>query len=87
MAKIVLNEYQGSDVLTADQIRRALSGDYDGFKYFFENCLLIQDRDTRQYIHPEMNLGQQMIAKAIFKNVDKKTRKNEHREIVVIGPR
>lgn len=87
MAKMVLNEYQGSDVLTADQIRRALSGDYDGFKYFFENCLLIQDRDTRQYIHPKMNVGQQMIAKAIFKNVDKKTRKNEHREIVVIGPR
>lgn len=87
MAKILENEYQGSDVLTADQIRRALSGDYDGFKYFFENCLLIQDRDTRQYIHPKMNLGQQMIARAIFKNVDKKTRKNEHREIVVIGPR
>lgn len=87
MAKVLENEYQGSDILTADQIRRALSGDYDGFKYFFENCLLIQDRDTRQYIHPEMNLGQQMIAKAIFKNVDKKTRKNEHREIVVIGPR
>lgn len=87
MAKILENEYQGSDVLTADQIRRALSGDYDGFKYFFENCLLIQDRDTRQYIHPKMNVGQQMIANAIFKNVDKKTRKNEHREIVVIGPR
>ena len=87
MAKILENEYQGSDVLTADQVRRALSGDYDGFKYFFENCLLIQDRDTRQYIHPKMNVGQQMIAKAIFKNVDKKTRKNEHREIVVIGPR
>lgn len=87
MAKILENEYQGSDALTADQIRRALSGDYDGFKYFFENCLLIQDRDTRQYIHPKMNVGQQMIAKAIFKNVDKKTRKNEHREIVVIGPR
>ena len=34
-----------------------------------------------------MNVGQQMIAKAIFKNVDKKTRKNEHKEIVVIGPR
>lgn len=87
MAKIVENEYTGTEVLTPDQIRLALSGDYDGFKYFFENCLLIQDRDTRQYIHPQMNLGQQMIAKAIFKNVDKKTRKNEHREIVVIGPR
>lgn len=87
MSKIVENEYTGTETLTADQIRRALSGDFDGFKYFFENCLLIQDRDTRQYIHPTMNAGQQMIAKAIFKNVDKKTRKNEHREIVVIGPR
>ena len=87
MGKLVENEYTGTDSLTADQIRKALSGDYEGFKYFFENCLLIQDRDTRQYIHPVMNAGQQMIAKAIFKNVDKKTRKNEHREIVVIGPR
>lgn len=87
MGKLLENEYQGVDVLTADQIRQALSGDYEGFKYFFENCLLIQDRDTRQYIHPQMNAGQQMIAKAIFKNVDKKNRKNEHREIVVIGPR
>ena len=87
MAKILECEYTGTETLTPDQIRQALSGDYEGFKYFFENCVLIQDRDTRQYIHPKMNLGQQMIAKAIFKNVDKKTRKNEHREIVVIGPR
>lgn len=87
MGKILENEYQGDETLTADQIRLALSGDYEGFRYFFENCLLIQDRDSRQYIHPKMNIGQQMIAKAIFKNVDKKTRKNEHREIVVIGPR
>lgn len=87
MPKLVENEYTGNEPLTSDQIRQALSGDYEGFKYFFENCLLIQDRDTRQYIHPKMNLGQQMIAKAIFKNVDKKNRKNEHREIVVIGPR
>ena len=87
MPKILECEYTGTETLTADQIRLALSGDYEGFKYFFENCLLIQDRDTRQYIHPKMNIGQQMIAKAIFKNVDKKTRKNEHREIVVIGPR
>ena len=87
MPKILECEYTGTEVLTADQIRQALSGDYEGFKYFFENCLLIQDRDTRQYIHPKMNVGQQMIAKAIFKNVDKRNRKNEHREIVVIGPR
>ena len=87
MPKILECEYTGTETLTADQIRQALSGDYEGFKYFFENCLLIQDRDTRQYIHPKMNVGQQMIAKAIFKNVDKRNRKNEHREIVVIGPR
>lgn len=87
MGKLLECEYTGEETLTPDQIRLALSGDYDGFKYFFENCLLIQDRDTRQYIHPKMNVGQQMIAKAIFKNVDVKTRKNEHREIVVIGPR
>ncbi len=87
MGKQLECEYTGTETLTADQIRQALSGDYEGFKYFFENCLLIQDRDTRQYIHPKMNVGQQMIAKAIFKNVDKKNRKNEHREIVVIGPR
>ena len=87
MAKILECEYTGTEDLTSDQIRLALSGDYEGFKYFFENCLLIQDRDTRQYIHPKMNKGQQMIAKAIFKNVDKNNRKNEHREIVVIGPR
>lgn len=87
MGRLVENEYTGTEALTSDQIRQALSGDYEGFKFFFENCLLIQDRDTRQYIHPTMNLGQQMIAKAIFKNIDKKNRRNEHREIVVIGPR
>ena len=87
MPKVLECEYTGTETLTADQIRQALSGDYDGFKYFFENCLLIQDRDTRQYVHPKMNIGQQMIAKAIFKNIDIKTRKNEHREIVIIGPR
>lgn len=87
MAKVVENEYTGDDILTNDQIRMALSGDFDGFKYFFENCLLIQDRDTRQFIHPRMNKGQEMIARAIFKYVDKETRVNEHQEIVVIGPR
>lgn len=87
MAKVLENEYQGADVLTADQIRRALSGDYDGFKYFFENCLLIQDRDTRQYIHPKMNVGQQMIAKAILAKVDKNTRENKHFELTCVGPR
>lgn len=87
MGKLIECEYPGTEPLGVDQIRKALSGDYEGFKYFFENCLMIQDRDTRQYIHPVMNVGQQMIAKAIFKNVDKNTRKNEHREIVVIGPR
>lgn len=87
MAKPVENGYTGEDILSADQIRAALSGDYEGFKYYFENCLLIQDRDTRQFIHPKMNKGQEMIAKTIFKYVDKKTRATSHKECVIIGPR
>ena len=87
MAKIVENEYTGNESLTSDQIRLALSGDYEGFKYYFENCLLLQDRDTRQYIHPKMNKGQEMIAKTIMRYVDKKTRATSHKEVVIIGPR
>lgn len=91
MSVILANDYQGKEVLTSEEtaytIKRALSGDYEGFKFFFENCLLIQDRDTREYIHPKLNKGQQMIAKAIFKNVNKETREDKHKEIVVIGPR
>ena len=87
MAKIVENNYTGSDVLGADQIRSALSGDYEGFKYYFENCLLIQDRDTRQFIHPTLNRGQQMIAKTVMSLVDKNTRADRHKECLFIGPR
>lgn len=91
MSVILANDYQGNEVLTSEEtaytIKRALSGDYEGFKFFFENCLLIQDRDTREYIHPKLNKGQQMIAKAIFKNVNKETREDRHKELVVIGPR
>lgn len=91
MSVILANDYQGNEVLTSEEtaytIKRALSGDYEGFKFFFENCLLIQDRDTREYIHPKLNKGQQMIAKAIFKNVNKETREDKHKELVVIGPR
>ena len=87
MAKIVENNYTGSDVLGADQIRSALSGDYEGFKYYFENCLLIQDRDTRQFIHPILNRGQQMIAKTVMSLVDKNTRADRHKECLFIGPR
>lgn len=87
MAKVIPNEYQGNDVLTADQIRTALSGDFDGFKYFFENCMLMQDRDTRQMIHPKMNRGQEMIARTILEYVAEDTRATTHRECVIIGPR
>lgn len=87
MAKLVLNEYTGTDTLTADQIRRALSGDYEGFKYYFENCLLLQDRDTRQYIHAKLNEGQKIMAKTIMRLVDKNTRATSHKEIIFIGPR
>lgn len=87
MAVLVPNEYTGTDTLTADQIRSALTGDYDGFKYYFENCLLIQDRDTRQFIHPTLNEGQKMIAKVVMGLVDKNTRPDRHKEVIFIGPR
>lgn len=87
MAVLVQNDYTGTDALTPDQIRRALSGDYEGFKYYFENCLLLQDRDTRQYIHPTMNKGQEMIAKTIMGYVDKETRATSHKEVIILGPR
>ena len=87
MPKILPNDYQATDTLTPDQIRKALSGDFAGFKYFFENCMLIQDRDTRQYIRPVMNAGQEMIAKTILSYVDKNTRATTHRECVILGPR
>ena len=87
MAKVLINEYPNNDILTNDQIRRALTGDFDGFKYFFENCMLIQDRDTRQYIHPVMNAGQELIARTILSYVAKETRATTHRECVIIGPR
>ena len=87
MAKVIPNEYQGTDTLTNDQIRQALTGDFDGFKYFFENCMLIQDRDTRQFVHPVMNKGQEMIARTILSYVDKETRATTHKECVIIGPR
>ena len=87
MGKLIENGYTGNEQLTPEQIRQALSGDYDGFKYYFENCLLLQDRDTRQYVHPKMNMGQQMIAKTIMGYVDKETRSTSHKEVIIIGPR
>lgn len=87
MAVKVDNAYTGIDTLTPDQIRMALSGDYEGFKYYFENCLLLQDRDTRQFIHPKMNKGQEMIAKTIMSYVDKETRATSHKEVVLLAPR
>lgn len=87
MAKVIPNEYQGTDTLTNDQIRQALTGDFDGFKYFFENCMLIQDRDTRQFVHPVMNKGQELIARTILSYVAKDTRATSHKECVIIGPR
>lgn len=87
MAKLIPNEYQGDNVLTADQIKRALSGDFDGFKYFFENCMMMQDRDTRQMVFPKMNKGQEMIARTIMSYVAEDTRATTHKECVIIGPR
>lgn len=87
MGKILENEFQGDDILNADQIRKALSGNFEGFKYFFENCMLIQDRDTRQFVKPIMNKGQEMIAKTIMSYVDQDTRATSHKECIILGPR
>lgn len=87
MAKRLTNEYPDTTPLTAEQIRQAVKGDFDGFKYFFENCMLIQDRDTRQFVHPTMNMGQEMIARTILSYVDKSTRATTHKECVILGPR
>lgn len=87
MPKLVENGYTGTDTIGADQIRLALSGDYEGFKYYFENCLLIQDRDTRQFIHPKLNKGQELIARTVMGYVDRNTRATSHKECVFIGPR
>ena len=87
MGKILQNDYQFDDTLSPDQIRKALTGDFDGFKYFFEHCILIQDRDTRQFIHPKLNKGQEMIVKTVLSYVDKHTRATVHKECVIIGPR
>lgn len=87
MGKLLECEYAGDGYLSNEQIKRALSGDYEGFKYFFENCLLIQDRDTRQFIHPKLNEGQKIIAKTIMGYVDINTRATKHKECVLLAPR
>lgn len=87
MAKLVPNEYPLDEPLTNEQLRRALSGDFEGFKYFFENCMMLQDRDTRQYVHPKMNRGQELIGKTILSYVDTKTRATVHKECIILGPR
>lgn len=87
MPKVLINEYPNNDILSKDDIRKALSGTFEGFKFFFENCMLIQDRDTRQFIHPKLNLGQEMIARTILSYVDPKTRATTHQECLIVGPR
>lgn len=91
MPKKLENEYALNEPncskLSNDEVRRALAGDFEGFKFFFENCMLMQDRDTRQFIHPTMNRGQQMIAKTIFQYIAKETRATSHKECVICGSR
>ena len=87
MARLLSNEYADSAPLENEQIRRALSGNFEGFKYWFENCMVLQDRDTRQYVHPKMNKGQELIARTILGYVDKDTRATVHKECVILGPR
>lgn len=88
MGRLLQSDYRlDNDRLSADQIRSALTGDLDGFRYFFHYCQQLQDRDTRELIHPTLNKGQELIAEAILKNVAKSTRADHHKEIVILGPR
>lgn len=82
------SDYQlDSEHLTPEQLKRALSGDLDGFRYFFEHCMQLQDKETRQLIHPKLNKGQELIADTILRHVAKDTRAEVHKEIVIAGPR
>ena len=88
MGRILDNDYQLDKThLSPEEITSAVSGDLAGFKYFFEHCLQIQDRDTRQLIHPKMNKGQEMIAETILRHVALDTRADSHKEVVICGPR
>ncbi len=88
MAKILKSDYGLSDEhLTPDQIRAALSGDLEGFRYFFNNCCQLQDKETRQMIHPVLNRGQEMIAETLLKYIAKGTRTDYHRECIILAPR
>ena len=51
MGKILESDYSlSSEHLTKEQIIKALSGDLEGFKFFFNNLCQLQDKDTRQMI-------------------------------------
>lgn len=88
MGKLIPNDYRlDTSHLTPDEIRKAVSGNFEGFKFFFENCIQIQDRDTRQLIHPKMNKGQEMMAEAVLRHVSLDTRADKHKELICLGPR
>ena len=88
MGKQLESDFQlNFEHLTPDQLKRALTGDLEGFRYFFENCMQLQDKETRQLIHPKLNRGQELIADTILKHVAKDTRAETHKEIVICGPR
>ena len=88
MGKILKSDYQLSDEpMSPDDIRKALSGDLEGFKFFFSHCCQLQDKDTRQLIHPTLNKGQELIAETLLRYISKDTREDRHRECIILGPR
>lgn len=88
MAKQLISDYSlSTEHLTEEQLRKALSGNIEGFRYFFNNCCQLQDKETRQMIHPTLNKGQELIAKTLLKYISKETRTDYHRECVILGPR
>lgn len=85
---LLQNKYALDPVpISPDELRKALSGDFEGFKYYFENLVQIQDKDTRRLIHPKMNKGQERIARRLFSYIAKATRVERRKDVVILSSR
>lgn len=85
---LLQNKYALDPVpISPNELRKALTGDFEGFKYYFENLVQIQDKDTRRLIHPKMNRGQERIARRLFSYIAKATRVERRKDVVILSSR
>ena len=88
MPKVLKSDYQLDDGhMSPEDIKKALTGDLEGFKFFFSHCCQLQDKNSRQLIHPTLNKGQEMIAETLLRYISKDTREDRHKECIILGPR